>query len=386
VSSFLFQDYVHHLMCICCKLNKKRLGVDADQTRKQGIEVMAFRATHVSHEPLDYFLQKRNDSPYLRVSDIVLRCNHDPKELFSRFIRLASNSKWSHSALISLVSDPSEGFHDTFLIEAMTTGIRVASWRHEVMPYEKFTVGIKRPCMEWYVETPHDIAKRNPRDGEDEHGVSYLRHVRGLAIDQINGLYNNKTVYEIAALYVERVAKRRLSKIPQVAEAADALATLFRTWDESDVAHHATVLRFICSGLIQYSFFEALRQQLIHDFSLPEHRDAARSNLTSLQRIIFREDPEGVVPDYIHRVQIGAMNIADPVPHDVLNLLKTALPADFNNSDHLTWRYIIREGAVWEINERVEDAPPQGKEEQLVLALLYPEHGDEKEKQHVPSH
>jgi hypothetical protein len=78
------------------------------------------------------------------------------------------------------------------------------------------------------------------------------------------------------------------------------------------------------------------------------------------------------------------MNIADPVPHEVLNLLKTALPADFNNSDNLTWCYVIREGAVWKIDESAEDAPPQGKEEQLVLALLHPEHSDEKEKQPVP--
>ena len=36
---------------------------------------MVYRATCVSHEPLDYFLQKRDGEPHLRVSDVILRIN-----------------------------------------------------------------------------------------------------------------------------------------------------------------------------------------------------------------------------------------------------------------------------------------------------------------------
>ena len=90
---------------------------------------MAFRATCVSKDPLDYFLQKSDEGPYLRVSDVVLRYDADPKELFSHLIRVATASKWSHSALLYLLSDPAKGFDNTFLVEAMTKGIRIASWR-----------------------------------------------------------------------------------------------------------------------------------------------------------------------------------------------------------------------------------------------------------------
>ena len=95
-----------------------------------------------------------------------------------------------------------------------------------------------------------------------------------------------------------------------------------------------------------------------------------------MQRIIFREDPEGIIPGYIHQVQSGKLNIADPVPHPVLNLLKTALPADFNNSTNLEWRYVIREGIVWKIDEVPDCTPPQSKDEEAVLALLSLEHCD----------
>ena len=330
---------------------------------------MAFRATHVCGEPFDYFLQTGEEGPRLRVSDVILRCNHNPKEVFSHLIRLASNSKWSHSALVYLLNDPPKGFNNTFLVEAMTTGVRVASWRDEVLPFEQFTVGIKRPRLDWYVETPYERSRHDPCDPEDTHGIGYLRHVRGIAIDQINRFYNHKAVYEISAMYVERVAKRRLSKIPQVAEAADAAARLFRKWDERDTSR-SEALRFICSGLVQYSFFEALRRRLMLDFALPEHREAAMNNLSNLQNIIFREDPEGAVADYIHDVQSGKLDIADPVPNNVLNLLKTALPADFNNSCTLEWRYLVREGVVWQIDEAPDDYAAQSEDEEAVLDLL----------------
>src|SRR5579859_6525196 len=179
---------------------------------------MAYHATCVSQDPLDYFLNNKDKPSHLRVSDIVLRENKSPKEVFAHLIRLATNSKWSHSALLYLISDPTKGYDNTFLIEAMTSGVRLASWRNEVIPYNEFTVGIKRPRLDWYVETPREISKHDPDDPEDVRGIEYLRHVRGIALDQVNGLYDNKTVWELTALYAERVAKKYVGGIPQVAE------------------------------------------------------------------------------------------------------------------------------------------------------------------------
>lgn len=334
---------------------------------------MAYRATLVSGEPLDYFLQKSDEGPYLRVSDVVLRINQNPKEIFAHLIRVATNSKWSHSALLYLLSDPPKGFDNTFLVEAMTSGIRVASWRNEVVPYDEFTVGIKRPRLDWYMETPKEKVKHDAEDPEDVHGIQYLRHVRGIAFDQINGLYDHKTVWELSALYIERIAKRHLGGIPQVAEGADKLADLFKKWDESD-AIKQQVLRFICSGLVQYSFFAALRIRILNDLAIPEHRAAAMSKLGNMQRIIYRDDPEQVIPNYIHQVQSGQLKLSDPVPDDVLDFLKTATPADFNNSRNLEWRYVIRKGYVWKIDEAPDGYTPASKDEAKVLELIEPEH------------
>lgn len=255
----------------------------------------------MNNDPLNYFLQKNDEGPFLRVADIVLRENKNPKEVFAHMIRIATGSKWSHSAMLYLLSDPDKGFNNTFLIEAKTKGVHIASWRNEVVPYEQFTVGIKRPKLDWYAETPYEHSRHDPHDPEDVFGIAYLRHVRGIAMDQINGLYDHKTVAELTALYAERAARRHFGEIPLLADAAGSVADLFKKWDEEQ-SDKTSVLQFICSGIVQYSYFEALRLRIMRDIDISESRHAAEHNLRNMSSVIFRPDPRGLIRDYIHKV------------------------------------------------------------------------------------
>lgn len=341
---------------------------------------MPYRATHVADNPLEYFQQTSDEGPRLRVSDVILRVNHNPKEVFSRLIRFATNSEWSHTAILYLLNDPTKGFDNIFLVEALTSGVHVISWENEVYPFKEFTVGIKRLPLDWYVETPYEKSRHDPHDQEDNHGIFYLRHVRGMALDQVNELYDHKVVYELSALYAARVAKRHMSEIPLVAEAAVGVAKLFQKWDE-DGETSQNIARFICSGLVQYSYFEALRRRIINDLAVPESQEAALSNMSNMDKILFRDDPDSVFANYVAQLRSGQQRIADPVPDEVLNLLKTTLPADFNNNDKLDWKYIVREGVVWQIDTAPEGYQPQSQDEADVLALLKPEHRGKDEEQ-----
>ena len=330
---------------------------------------MAFRARQVASNPLDYFLQADAEYQRLRVSDIVLRSNLNPREIFSQLIRFATNSHWSHSALLYLLSDPPQGFDNTFLVEAMTTGIRVASLRNEIEPPEQFNVGIRRLPLDWYVETPQEQAAHVTHDPEDTHGIAFLRHVRGMAVDQINGLYSHNVVNELTALYIERIAKRY--DLPLVGIVADDFARLFERWDESPESTQ-TVMHFICSGLVQYSYFAALRRRIINAMDVA--RDVAMSNLSNLQRIIFRPDSDGIISNYIQQVQTGKLQLSADVPVHVMNFLRTTTPADFNNSLNLIWHYIIVKGVVWQIEDAPDTYVPQHDDEKNVLAIIVPEH------------
>lgn len=332
---------------------------------------MAFRATKMASDPLNYFIHADETTDLLHVSDIVLRSDADPSQFFSRVIRLATNSSWTHSALLYLISDPPQGFDNTFLVEAMVPGIHVTSWRTEVYPLERFTVGIRRLPLDWYSETPKEKSQHNAEDPEDTHGIAYLRHVRGMAIDQINGLYSHNVINELTALYIERVAKRY--DIPIVAQVAEDFATLFEQWDEAPDKREG-IVRFICSGLVQYSFFAALRWRIIKAMDVAESRDAAMSNLSNLHRVIFCPDPDGIIPDYIQQIQHGKLKISDPIPANVQNLLKTTTPADLNNSPNLDWQYVINSGNVWHIENAPDDYTTQNGDEDGVLQLVKPQH------------
>jgi hypothetical protein len=341
-----------------------------------------YRATQVSQDPLEYFMHPEEDGSRLRISDVVLRIHHGRKEVSSHLIRIATNSEWSHSALVYLVNDPPKGLENTFLIEARPKGVIMTSWRNEVLPYDEFTVGIKRPRLDWYQENSYEKSRHDTTDPEDTHAISYLRHVRGVAIDQMHGLYDHKVVWELASLYVERVSRRHLSKISQVAEAADKLAELFKKWDmKSEPDAH--VMRFICSGLVQYSFFAALRFRILKDMQTPAYRESALHNMRNMRRVLYREDPDGVMDEYVQQLVSGKIQLGDPVPEDVQDLLKTALPADFNNSSDLEWRYIVRKGVVWRLEEAPEGYAPRSDEEQIVLQMIHPEHGPTEDDQAV---
>jgi len=334
---------------------------------------MAYKAIHIGDDPIHYFLDPSEDGPFLQIADVVLRANQDPKEVFAHLIRIATESKWSHSAIVYLTSNPRLGFNNTFLVEAKTKGIDLISWRNEVVPTDRFNVGIKRLKLDWYVENVYEKSHHDVEDFEDTHGIGYLRHVRGIAIDQIDGLYDKKTVYELSGLYAARAARRHLGAVPQIADAADAVAKLFKKWDEVD-EDTDSILHFICSGLVQYSFFEALRLRIANDLDNPERRETGLSNLSNLHRVIFRDDPDGLIPNYIQRVQAGELDIHDPASDDVLDLLKTATPADFNNSPNLDWRYVILKGAVWRIEPAPDGYLATGEDEAEILTMLGPEH------------
>lgn len=340
---------------------------------------MAYRAICVSQDPKDYFLQRHEDgSSRLRVADVVLRTTQSPMHIIGRLIRFATKSRWSHAALVLLLSNSRQGYDSTFLIEAITKGVRVVAWSKVLTPYQEVTIGVKRLEMDWYVETTYERERHTTRDPEDTHGIEYLRSVRGVALDQINDLYDRKVVYELIALYAKRVLRRHLKAFPVFAHLAASLANFFRTWS-LDISSPDTLENFICSGLIQYSFFEALRERILYDLTKAEDREMAMQNL---HHVVFCDDPDGVIAEYVWQIQVGKRNLDDPIPDAVLDLLKTALPADFNNSSDLQWCYIIHQGKVWQIDDVAEGYRPQSEEEAFVLDLLKPEHWKAPRKKH----
>jgi hypothetical protein len=70
---------------------------------RKGMIYMGYRPVCVAGDPLDYFLKENEENSRMRIADVIVRQNKSATELFSRLIRFATASPWSHSAIIYLL-------------------------------------------------------------------------------------------------------------------------------------------------------------------------------------------------------------------------------------------------------------------------------------------
>lgn len=80
---------------------------------------------------------------------------------------------------------------------------------------------------------------------------------------------------------------------------------------------------YICSGFVQWAYYQGVSRILDED-GLDKSR---------LQDVIFNPRLAGEVTE---------------------NELLSTTPADLTNSDKLSWKYIIKDGVVWEVSSKEE--------------------------------
>ena len=114
--------------------------------------------------PVETFLEGN----YLKRSDIVL--TRRDWDLTSWVIRWATDSPFSHAALVFTGPQFESGFTNTFVIEASTGGVDLTNLRDYIADKSSF-LAIKRLKKEWFDETKQS-------------------RVRGLLLDKIKADYN----------------------------------------------------------------------------------------------------------------------------------------------------------------------------------------------------
>ena len=170
--------------------------------------------------PVNRFLE--NADRYLKRGDILL--SRSPT-WSSRLIRFMSGGFFSHSALVFLVPQKSEGFEQTFVIESLYEGVGIGNLNRYVTgrkPMEE--VGVLRLQGEGFNQ-------------------AFFRQLRGLLLNHVHARYDYHRMFELAlgVVFGMRLAWWRTQKRPMP----------FRSW---------TPNQFICSGFIQYGLVEAAQR------------------------------------------------------------------------------------------------------------------------------
>jgi hypothetical protein len=245
---------------------------------------------------------------FLRRADVVLMRGH---RLFSRAIRYATDSPFSHAALIFLVPDLEQGFDHAFLLEAVPAGVDVSRISHvtEAKPDGSYAaaVAILRLKAPWFGD---DIA----------------RVVRGHMLDFIEAGYDWRTVFSI----MMHVLRARLFGAKE--EVPHALAHALRS---AQARKGVAPGNFICSGFVQYGYLRALQDLA--------DRDPPALSERELRRAVFSRR--------LVEIPIPAMLGGDPA---CLATLMSTTPEEISQSENLEWKYVLLRGQAYEVADRAE--------------------------------
>ena len=252
---------------------------------------------------IDEFLAGR----YLRRADVVLTSRKN--DLASYLIRTATNSPFSHAALVFTGPQVELGYSSTFVIEAGTSGVDLASIKGYAADKSVF-FAIKRLRQPWF-----DPEKQS--------------RVRGLLLDNIKSEYNYSAILRILReiwFGVERTMRGK----EQAVENFRA-----RDWDRPNT--------FICSGLVQFGFVEAITEAILARRLPPTALNDVVFSKAAQERLVPPEMWNDAPPDLIESVipEVRRTLAAD---------LEATTPEDIAQSDMLEWLYFVQNGMVHRVN------------------------------------
>ncbi len=244
---------------------------------------------------------------YVERADVVLtRREWDPT---SYLIRWATKSPFSHSALIFTSPMHEPGYDSTFVIEATTDGVDLSNFR-DYLEDKSAMVAIKRLRRDWF-----DADKQS--------------RVRGLLLENIKADYNYWAIV--------RIARDLWFGIQNTIEGQEETVESFRDseWTPPN--------SYICSGLVQVGFVEAISEYVLRRQLPPWALNEVVFNPAAASRLpppeAWQEAPPSLIDDVVpqFRAQLATE-------------LEAVTPEDLARSEKLEWLYFVRDGKVHKVS------------------------------------
>ncbi len=255
---------------------------------------------------------------YLERADVVL--TRRDWDFASWTIRWATNSPFSHAAMVFTGPQFESGYSNTFVIESGTKGVDLTNLRDYIADRSAF-LGIKRFKKDWFDETKQ-------------------ARVRGLLLDKIKSTYNYWAIAHILRnlwFGVEQSVQGEKRTMREYRE---------REWNPPN--------EFICSGLVQIGFVEAVLEY-IKSGQLPA---------SSISDVVFEPEAASRLPekeDWGYLDPESSKTTAVLFRKQNFDALQSVTPEDLAASDKLEWLYFIKDGLVYKVAsyDEVKKLSPQ---------------------------
>ena len=267
-------------------------------------ETAAKAAPEVWPMPVETFLA----GSYLERADVVL--TRRDWNLTSWLIRWSTSSPFSHAAMVFTGPQFETGITNTFVIEAGSSGVDLTDLRDYIADKSTY-LAVKRVKKTWF-----DPSKQS--------------RVRGVLLDKIKASYSYWAVGSIARnlwFGFERGVRGEKEAIENFQE---------RAWDPPN--------EFICSGLVQLGFFEAIMEYIKTD-QLPG---------SALNQVVFHKEALSRLPetdeDWGYLSPEEAKAVAVSFYNQQNATINSVTPEDLASSDKLEWLYFIKNGMVYKVS------------------------------------
>jgi hypothetical protein len=273
-----------------------------DTPQQKGAQAPGKALDEVWPKPVDEFLKGN----YLLRADVVL--TRRTGDIGSSLIRWATNSAFSHAALVYTGQQFDQGISGTFVIEAGTSGVDLTQISHYAENKGTY-VAIKRFKRDWF----------NP---------GRQARVRGVLLDKIKDTYSYWTIWRI----VRNIWFGVQSKVQTKEKAVEAYHK--RAWEPPN--------EYICSGLVQIGFVQTVIEGIQRGELSPE----------VLRDVVFSKSAASRLPAPGDWKYLGA-DAKDTAVNfqDVLNdELYSITPEDLAQTEKLEWLYLIKDGQVHRVS------------------------------------
>lgn len=246
--------------------------------------------------------------PYLRPSDVVL--TRKRQSIRSWLIRMATRGSFSHAALVFLVPRLEKGFDSSFVIEAASSGVGLTNLA-DYLNDRRTVVGIKRLDKPWFTEELQCL-------------------VRGRLLNAIKAPYCYSTVFHVLRDMWNELRYGMRSCVFGSYRAITKARRLKLTPPN----------QYICSGLVQQGFLQAVADLAFDDRIAPER----------LNDVVFRDDLASLLPqDWSQFTQKEQREIIYDYACGFADLLQSVTPNDLAKSKALDWAFVVRDGEVHKI-------------------------------------
>ena len=237
----------------------------------------------------------------LKRADILLA--HSKGNYWGWLIRLGTRCYWNHALILYMVRDPNQGYDEALMIDPRMGTIHTGNISHYFENPDRYDVAVKRLDKEWfqneseagglaYRQVVCDIALRETTDKLD---TRLVRVGRGI-LRQVRLAYR----FMRRRIKYPRAGKKRLSSITK----------------------RLKISAYGCGGFVQWSYYQGV-SRIIEE----------GQHITQPEDVIFNP------------------RLVEPVTQ--YDLLSTT-PADLARSEKLAWKYVVKNGVVWEVSSEDE--------------------------------